>query len=292
MSVGLGLPFCDPAQLLTWAHRADAAPFSTVALPHRSAPGAPEPLLALAALAGTTSRIRLQTELPLTPPHRAPLLARQAATLDALAGTRLTLGIGIGDTGPGTGAGGRADEELAALRGIRSGGATVLFGGAGPAVGERVARYGDGFLSSALPSPHLDRLFRDVEAAWSHAGRTGQPRLSAQVNVALGPPSTLDRARRELRAHAAPAAGSARPTDGADATGAAIGSSGSMGSADHIVNGLLTSRDQIRDAVAGCMALGADEVLLCCWSPDPDQVGRIADAVFPPDGDWPGLTDD
>jgi hypothetical protein len=85
----------------------------------------------------------------------------------------------------------------------------------------------------------------------------------AQVDVALGPQSTLDRALRELRARHQP-----------------------LG---HTVNELLTTREEIRDAVAAYTAIGADEVLLSCWSPDPDQVGRLADAVFPPEGDWPGV---
>ncbi|MGY5133532.1 LLM class flavin-dependent oxidoreductase, partial [Streptomyces nigrescens] len=102
-----------------------------------------------------------------------------------------------------------------------------------------------------------DGLFRQVEDAWDRAGRTGRPRLVAQVNAALGPQPTLDRARAELRAYYAP-----------------------HSYTDHVVNGLLTSGDQIREAVAAFRAIGADEVMLYCWSPDPDQVERLAGAVF------------
>ncbi|PJN39367.1 LLM class flavin-dependent oxidoreductase [Streptomyces sp. CB02959] len=293
MSVGLGLPIGDPAQLLTWARRADAAPFSTVALLDRLVYANPEPLVTLAALAGATSRVRLQTEVLLAPLHRTALLAKQAATLDLLSGGRFTLGIGIGartddylaaGVDPRT-RGRRLDGQLATLRRLwageplsaevgpvgpapaRPGGPEVLFGGFVPAVVERVARWGDGFLGAALPSQQMDGMFRDVEAAWERAGRTGRPRLLAQVNVALGPDPVVDRARRELRAYY-----------------------GDSPYTDHIVNGLLTTRAAVREAIASHLAIGADEVMLYCWSPDPDQVGRLADAVFAPDGDWPGVT--
>ncbi|MEU8913013.1 LLM class flavin-dependent oxidoreductase [Streptomyces nigrescens] len=283
MSVGLGLPIGDPAQLLSWARRAEATPFTTVALLDRLVFGNPEPLITLATLAGATSRIRLQTEVLLAPLHRTALLAKQAATLDLLSGSRFTLGIGIGGRDDDYLASGidlrtrgrRLDTQMATLRRLwsgeplsadvgpigpapaRPGGPEVLFGGFVPAALERVARWGDGFLSAALPPGHMDGLFRQVEDAWDRAGRTGRPRLVAQVNAALGPQSTLDRARAELRAYYAP-----------------------HSYTDHVVNGLLTSGDQIREAVAAFEAIGADEVMLYCWSPDPDQVERLAGAVF------------
>ncbi|MCX4634944.1 LLM class flavin-dependent oxidoreductase [Streptomyces sp. P9-2B-2] len=283
MSVGLGLPIGDPTQLLSWARRAEATPFSTVALLDRLVFDNPEPLITLAALAGATSRIRLQTEVLLAPLHRTALLAKQAATLDLLSGSRFTLGIGIGGREDDYLAAGvdlrtrgrQLDTQMATLRRLwsgeplsadvgpigpapaRPGGPEVLFGGFVPAVMERVARFGDGFLGAALPPGHMDGLFRQVEDAWDRAGRTGRPRLVAQVNAALGPQSTLDRARAELRAYYAP-----------------------HSYTDHVVNGLLTSGDQIREAVAAFRAIGADEVMLYCWSPDPDQVERLAGAVF------------
>ena len=52
------------------------------------------------------------------------------------------------------------------------------------------------------------------------------------------------------------------------------------GQAEHIAGGLLTTPEQIRDAVTGFTGIGADEVMLYCWATDPDQISRIADAVF------------
>ena len=78
MNIGLGLPVDDPAQLFTWARRADASPFSTLGLLDRLVYDNP-PLVTLATLAGATSRVRVQTDgahpRRSTPPHT--LLAKQ-----------------------------------------------------------------------------------------------------------------------------------------------------------------------------------------------------------------------
>lgn len=168
MNVGIGLPIGDPARLLTWAQRADAGPFSTLGLLDRLVYDNPEPLVALAVLAGATSRIRVQTEVLLAPLRDTALLAKQAATLDRMTGGRLVLGLGIGgrdDDHQVTGVdlrtrGRRLDEQMAVMRRLwsgepysddvgtigpapsRPGGPEVLFGGFKPAALERVARWG------------------------------------------------------------------------------------------------------------------------------------------------------
>ena len=50
----------------------------------------------LAACAGATSRIRLMASLIVGPARETTLLARQAATVDAISGGRPTLGLGVG----------------------------------------------------------------------------------------------------------------------------------------------------------------------------------------------------
>lgn len=168
MNVGIGLPIGDPTTLLTWARRADAGPFSTLGLLDRLVYHNPEPLVALAILAGATSRIRVQTEVLLAPLRDTSLLAKQAATLDRMTGGRLVLGLGIGgrdDDHQVTGIdkrtrGRRLDEQMAVMRRLwsgepyrdgvgpigpapaRPGGPEVLFGGFKPVALERVARWG------------------------------------------------------------------------------------------------------------------------------------------------------
>lgn len=281
MHVGIGLPIGDPATLLTWAQRADAGPFSTLGLLDRIVYDNPEPLVALAVLAGATSRIRVQTEVLLAPLRDTALLAKQAATLDRMTGGRLVLGLGIGgrdDDHQVTGTdkrtrGRRLDEQMAVMRRLwsgepygdgagpvgpapaRPGGPEVLFGGFKPAAIERVARWGDGFLAAAAPS-WAGGLFDTARGFWKEYGRDGEPRIVAQVNVALGPEDVIHDARTNMHAYYT-----------------------FTGMADRMVAGMLTTPAEIRAAVTGFADLGADEVMFYCYGLDPDQVDRLAEVL-------------
>ncbi|NMO34960.1 LLM class flavin-dependent oxidoreductase [Streptomyces sp. GMY01] len=281
MNVGIGLPIGDPATLLTWARRADAGPFTTLGLLDRLVYDNPEPLVALAVLAGATSRIRVQTEVLLAPLRDTALLAKQAATLDRMTGGRLTLGLGVGGRDDDHRAAGvdkrtrgrRLDEQMAVLRRLWSGepygddvgpigpapahpgGPEVLFGGFKPAAIERVARWGDGFLAAAPPS-FADGLFETARGFWKEYGRDGEPRIVAQVNVALGTDDVIHEARTAMHAYYA-----------------------FTGMADRMVAGMLTTPAEVRDAITAFADLGADEVMLYCYGLDPDQVDRLADVL-------------
>ena len=281
MNVGIGLPISDPAALLAWAGRAEAGPFSTLGLLDRLVYHNPEPLVALAVLAGATSRIRIQTEVLLAPLRDTALLAKQAATVDRMSGGRLVLGLGVGgrdDDFHVAGAdqrtrGRRLDEQVAVMRRLwrgepydasvgpigpapaQAGGPEILFGGFQSAALERVARCGDGFLAAAPPT-RAGGLFDAVRSFWRQHGRDGQPRIVAQVNVALGPQDVVDDARASMHAYYE-----------------------FTGMASQMVSGMLTTAAGIRDAIARFADLGADEVMLYCYGLDHAQADRLADIL-------------
>jgi probable F420-dependent oxidoreductase len=74
--------------------RTDRYPFGT--FPYPPVEPWPEPLTLLAAMAGVTERVRLATGILISPLRPAVLLAKTAATLDAVSGGRLDLGVGLG----------------------------------------------------------------------------------------------------------------------------------------------------------------------------------------------------
>lgn len=223
IKIGIGLPTrvagVHGDVLLEWAARAEVAPFSSLAVTDRVVFDAQEPLISLAAAAGVTRRIRLMTSILLAPTRETTLLARQAASIDALSGGRLTLGVAIGarqDDYEATGyafrsRGRRLEEQLPLLRRIwagepvvpgvgpigpapaRPGGPELLIGGYVPAVARRVAAWGDGFMAPGGGEPAaMLELWHAVEAAWAAAGRSGRPRWVSGSYFALGPTAEED----------------------------------------------------------------------------------------------------
>ena len=85
------------AEIVEWAKRSEARGFSSLGTLDRILYESYEPLTALAAAAAVTERIGLLTAVLLGPLRtNAPLLAKQAQSVQALSGGRLTLGIGLG----------------------------------------------------------------------------------------------------------------------------------------------------------------------------------------------------
>src|SRR5258708_26901120 len=104
MRIGVGLPTSTPplggrhrgTELLAWARRAEAGPFTSLGVTDRLVYDCTDPLVALAAASAVTARVRLVTMIVIGPVRPAAVLAAQAASLDALSGGRLTLGLSLG----------------------------------------------------------------------------------------------------------------------------------------------------------------------------------------------------
>jgi alkanesulfonate monooxygenase SsuD/methylene tetrahydromethanopterin reductase-like flavin-dependent oxidoreductase (luciferase family) len=274
VKIGLGLPIGDPETLLTWAKLADEGPFSTLGLLDRVVHHNPEPMVALAAVAGATTRIRLQTEVLVAPLREPLLLAKQVATLDRMSRGRFTLGLGVGGNEQDFAAlgvdlrtrGRRLDEQLTLIRQTwkenrigptptHAAGPEILFGAWRGAALRRIAHFGDGLLCAAPPS-YAGDIFRTVEAAWAAHGREGSPRFVAQCNVALGPQATKEQAKVALASYY-----------------------GSNPYVDQILAGLPTTREAVQQTIDAYADLGVDELMLYCWSGDTAQVERLAELV-------------
>src|SRR3712207_9551971 len=100
MDIGIGLPATIPwtnaPLILEWAKQADSRPFSSLGILDRLVYPNYEPLIALAAAAAVTDRVRLMSTVLPAPLRGAGVLAEQAASIDAVSRGRLNLGPGVG----------------------------------------------------------------------------------------------------------------------------------------------------------------------------------------------------
>ncbi|HET6833914.1 MAG TPA: LLM class flavin-dependent oxidoreductase [Acidimicrobiales bacterium] len=272
MRVGIGLPNTTPGAdgplLLEWARRVDAGPFSSLAVLDRVAYETIEPFTALAAAAAVTSRVRLATMIVIGPLRSTALLAKQAASVQAIAGGRLTLGLAVGarlEDYEVAGVdhrrrGARLSEQLAYLRGadgIAHGigdGLELLAGGASGPAFARMARYTDGYAHGGGPPRAFAAAAVSARAAWCDLGRSGQPQLWGQGYFAL------DDAER----------GAAYLRDYYAFTG---------GFAEKIAAGSLTSARAVKDFIRGYEAAGCDELVLLPTVADIDEVDRLAEVI-------------
>ena len=286
MKIGIGLPATTPGVqgklILNWAQQADKGPFSTLGLIDRLVYDNFEPLITLAAVAGATERIRLTTTILLAPLHSGAILAKQSASLDALSGGRLTLGLGIGNREddyrladvPFNRRGKRFEEQLTLMKRIwsgeilegenepigpkpvQAGGPEILLGGYTPVALQRVSRWGNGFIAGGGGPDTARQGFDMVRKVWQEAGRAGSPRLVGCSYFALGP-QAAEQANAYIQHY--------------------YGFMGPM--AAQIASGVPSSPDAVRDTIKGFADTGADELILWPCIAELDQVSSLADII-------------
>jgi probable F420-dependent oxidoreductase len=228
MEFGITVAFSDPAHIGPMARAAEQAGFARVALSdHVVQPqkirtpypytedGQPrwvpftdwlDPLVAIAAMAAVTERIRFFTSIYVLPMRNPFLVAKAVATAAVLSGGRLELGVGAGwmedefelMEQPFAGRGRRMDEMIDVLRLLWSGGwvehhgdhydfeplemspvppapVPIYVGGFAPPALRRAARRGDGWISDLHTTAELGELIGRVRAERQRAGRADGP---------------------------------------------------------------------------------------------------------------------
>jgi alkanesulfonate monooxygenase SsuD/methylene tetrahydromethanopterin reductase-like flavin-dependent oxidoreductase (luciferase family) len=285
MKVGISIPasLTDPDSILDWVQRVDKGPYSTLSVLDRVVYSNPDPLLTLTMAAAASRRVRLMTEILISPIRNGTLLAKEAATLDAFSRGRLTLGLGVGireDDFIAAGAknfkrrGKHFEEQISEMRHvwsgkpwdentgpigpapIQSGGPEIILGGGVPAVFKRVARFANGLVTPVNDLDLVAELFQQVKRAWQEANRPGKPRLIAQIDIGLETPHN-DTAIDDVLSYY-------KITPPYDVYKAST---------------LIRTDQQLRDKLKAAEQLGTDEVVLFTWSTDINQIERIADII-------------
>jgi alkanesulfonate monooxygenase SsuD/methylene tetrahydromethanopterin reductase-like flavin-dependent oxidoreductase (luciferase family) len=288
MDIGIGLPVTIPGAkpdvAVEWARTADAGPFSSLGIIDRLVYTNYDPLISLAVAAGATQRIRLMTTILISPIHNATILAKQVATLDALSGGRLTLGLGLGGReddytaadAPYHGRGGRLEQQIETMKRIwngeptgdgigpigpppaQKGGPEILIGGFSPRAIARVGKWADGFIAAGAGSSDMARQGYDAaEQAWKDAGRSGRPRFVTGVYVAIGGEDAREKAAAYITDY--------------------YGYMGDM--ADMMARSVPATENEVKEAIKAFKDIGVDELILWPCVAELEQVDRFANLV-------------
>jgi alkanesulfonate monooxygenase SsuD/methylene tetrahydromethanopterin reductase-like flavin-dependent oxidoreductase (luciferase family) len=279
MDVAIGLPSTVPgttgAQLTEWARRAEARGFSSLGTIDRLAYPNYEPLTALAAAAAVTERIGLCTSVLLGPLRaNAVVLAKQALSVHALSGGRLTLGIGLGGRDDdyelaGIELGNRGEEldaMLVRIKEVWEGGEigpstesvpTLIVGGGVDASFARAARFGAGWIAGSVPADYFATMAEKADAAWAAAGRDGEPRKMSLAYFSLG---------ADAERNASACLGDYYAWLGEDL-------------ANFMVASAAKDSETVQQFLAAFEGAGCDELIFFPSSSDPDQVDLLADAA-------------
>jgi alkanesulfonate monooxygenase SsuD/methylene tetrahydromethanopterin reductase-like flavin-dependent oxidoreductase (luciferase family) len=284
MEVGIGLPNAVAGttgkQLVDFAREAERGNFSSLGTIDRLVYPNYDPFVALAAAAAVTERIRLATTILIVPYRvNAALVAKQAASLQALSDGRLVLGVAIGArdddyeaSGVSTeGRGENLDSMLEEMKRIWDGEERGTAGAIGPvpddppqlivggqveAAFRRAARFGDGWMMGGGSPDQFAEMAGKVREAWADAGRDGAPRLVGLAYYALGPDA--ERLADEDLHHY-------------------YGWLGEM--ADQIAESAATDAEMVNQYVSAFEQAGCDELVLFPCASDPAQATLLAEAL-------------
>jgi alkanesulfonate monooxygenase SsuD/methylene tetrahydromethanopterin reductase-like flavin-dependent oxidoreductase (luciferase family) len=281
MDIGIGLPNAvrgvQRHGIVDWATRAEAAGFSSLGTIDRIAYDNYESIVALAAAAAVTEKIRLVTDILILPLRtNTALFAKQAATIDALSGGRLVLGLAVGgreddyalSRADFSGRGATFDSQLAELTELWAGDSvgpppangkrpSLLIGGQSDKAFQRAAKYADGWTMGGGGPDAFTAALGKLKTAWSDAGREGEPRTAALFYYALGSDAE----------HLA-----------ADNIGHYYSFLGDY--AQQIVQSAATDAATLGNYIAAFEQAGTDEVICFPASADPAQVDLLAEAVL------------
>jgi alkanesulfonate monooxygenase SsuD/methylene tetrahydromethanopterin reductase-like flavin-dependent oxidoreductase (luciferase family) len=285
MRIGIGLPNTvlglGGDTLLAWARRAEERGFSSLATIDRIAYPSYDSLTALTAAAAVTERIGLFPNLLLAPVYHPVPLAKVTATLDQVAGGRLSLGVGVGarpddfqlaersfaDRGK------RFDADLELLHQAWAGEPVagsafpvgppatrgrvpLLIGGRPELAAPRAARWRAGFTIGGAPPEMAGGAIQAFKDAYEQAGGEGTPRVVCLTYFSLGEGHT-EESLRNLRTYY-----------------------GFLGDwAETIASGAARTPQAVRERAAAFEQLGVDELIFDPTVADLDQVDLLADAV-------------
>ena len=293
----MSAPDSEPGDVVAAARHAEDLGFESAWAVDQLVAGNGTPILdsmiTLAAVAGSTARVKLGLGVVIVPIRPVAWIAKQVASLQRVSGDRVLLGAGVGGdrhdrswsaTGvPRHERGARTDAALAVLPDLIAGkqarlpdvdgaplvelapGATVppiLVGGTADAALRRAVRHGDGWFAMPLPP---DVAAPSVERLRGFAADTGRPApaVTGSIAVALdGDPALPDRDEivRQL-------------TD----------PDGVYGMPAEAIPSILVTGDAgaVVERVAGWATLGADRVVFTLAAGDwHRQAELVAEALF------------
>jgi len=280
MDISIGLPTTLPVDgptVVAWARRAEERGFAGLGTIDRLVYPNYDTITSLAAAAGATSRVGLFTDILLAPIYPPVWLAKATASLHAVSGGRLTLGLGVGGRADDFAAADRSYEqrgrlmdetlellhrawagepvaggEFAVTPALPGGRVPLLIGGNGAAAIRRTVRWGDGWTVGGAFPQQAAELADKIRAAWREAGREGEPRLAALMYFGLGDDEVLAHSLRTYY--------------------------GEMG--EYVLQGATRTPEQIAERVRQFADVGFTDVVIDPTIPSLDQVDRLADVVF------------